>query len=86
MAKRPHLYWTPCAAHCLDLMLEDMLRVATFEKDMGKGDSSSQLYLQQLIIVEHDETFYPKKRVNQAHKDSLRNSLFDFTRGSSTEG
>lgn len=23
-AKRPHLYWTPCAAHCLDLMLEDI--------------------------------------------------------------
>ena len=22
-AKRPHLYWSPCAAHCLDLMLED---------------------------------------------------------------
>ncbi|KAI0530703.1 hypothetical protein KFK09_000251 [Dendrobium nobile] len=20
--KRPHLYWTPCAAHCIDLMLE----------------------------------------------------------------
>ena len=19
--KRPHLYWTPCAAHCLDLIL-----------------------------------------------------------------
>jgi len=24
MAKRPHLYWTPCAAHCLDLILEDI--------------------------------------------------------------
>ncbi|KAI3507987.1 hypothetical protein L1887_22986 [Cichorium endivia] len=23
-AKRPHLYWTPCAAHCIDLMLEDI--------------------------------------------------------------
>nr|KAJ0206925.1 hypothetical protein LSAT_V11C500243910 [Lactuca sativa] len=23
-AKRPNLYWTPCAAHCLDLMLEDI--------------------------------------------------------------
>jgi len=24
MTKRPHLYWTPCAAHCLDLILEDI--------------------------------------------------------------
>ncbi|XP_057964619.1 uncharacterized protein LOC131155470 [Malania oleifera] len=23
-AKRPHLYWTPCAAHCIDLILEDI--------------------------------------------------------------
>lgn len=23
-AKRQHLYWTPCAAHCVDLMLEDI--------------------------------------------------------------
>ncbi|GJX19136.1 hypothetical protein Tco_0221813 [Tanacetum coccineum] len=23
-ATRPHLYWTPCAAHCIDLMLEDI--------------------------------------------------------------
>jgi hypothetical protein len=22
--KRKHLYWTPCAAHCVDLMLEDI--------------------------------------------------------------
>ncbi|KAF5761694.1 putative ribonuclease H-like superfamily [Helianthus annuus] len=22
--KRKHLYWTPCAAHCIDLMLEDI--------------------------------------------------------------
>ncbi|XP_058187579.1 uncharacterized protein LOC131304373 [Rhododendron vialii] len=27
MAKRPHLYWTPCAAHCLDLMLEDIFKL-----------------------------------------------------------
>lgn len=27
MAKRPHLYWTPCAAHCIDLMLEDIGKI-----------------------------------------------------------
>ena len=24
MRKWPHLYWVPCAAHCIDLMLEDI--------------------------------------------------------------
>lgn len=23
-AKRSHLYWTPCGAHCLDLILENI--------------------------------------------------------------
>ncbi|XP_073152814.1 uncharacterized protein [Henckelia pumila] len=23
----PHLYWTPCAAHCLDLMLEEIFKI-----------------------------------------------------------
>ncbi|KAJ9561060.1 hypothetical protein OSB04_006220 [Centaurea solstitialis] len=27
MAKRPHLYWSPCAAHCIDLMLEDIGKI-----------------------------------------------------------
>ncbi|WZY86769.1 hypothetical protein YC2023_033153 [Brassica napus] len=27
MAKRPHLYWLPCAAHCIDLMLEDIGKI-----------------------------------------------------------
>ncbi|CAH1412850.1 unnamed protein product [Lactuca virosa] len=33
-AKREHLYWTPCAAHCLDLMLEDIgKKVPKFTKE-----------------------------------------------------
>lgn len=27
MEKRKHLYWTPCAAHTIDLMLEDIAKV-----------------------------------------------------------
>ncbi|XP_058202971.1 uncharacterized protein LOC131317432 [Rhododendron vialii] len=26
-AKRPHLFWSPCAVHCLDLMLEDIFKL-----------------------------------------------------------
>ncbi|XP_048616815.1 uncharacterized protein LOC125575425 isoform X2 [Brassica napus] len=31
MAKRPHLYWSPCAAHCLDLMLEDIGQIPSIK-------------------------------------------------------
>jgi hypothetical protein len=30
MEKYPTLYWTPCAAHCLDLMLEDIGKIKEF--------------------------------------------------------
>ncbi|XP_058214114.1 uncharacterized protein LOC131325717 isoform X2 [Rhododendron vialii] len=26
-AERPHLFWSPCTAHCLDLMLEDIFKL-----------------------------------------------------------
>lgn len=32
MEKIPTLFWTPCAAHCLDLMMEDIGKIHTFNK------------------------------------------------------
>ncbi|KAL6536199.1 hypothetical protein OROGR_012771 [Orobanche gracilis] len=37
MAKRPHLYWTPCAAHCIDLILEDIGKLSTFKKILKRA-------------------------------------------------
>ncbi|VFQ83330.1 unnamed protein product [Cuscuta campestris] len=31
MQRYPKLYWTPCAAHCLDLMLEDIGKLSDFK-------------------------------------------------------
>ncbi|XLR35127.1 hypothetical protein S83_063027, partial [Arachis hypogaea] len=33
MKKRKKLFWTPCAAHCIDLMLEDLEKKVTLHKD-----------------------------------------------------
>ncbi|KAK4283950.1 hypothetical protein QN277_000847 [Acacia crassicarpa] len=38
-AKRTHLYWTPCAAHCLDLMLEDIGKLPKVKTTIQKGIS-----------------------------------------------
>ncbi|XP_042416539.1 uncharacterized protein LOC122005539 isoform X1 [Zingiber officinale] len=35
-AKRPHLYWTPCAAHCVDLILEDIGQLPDFKATLKK--------------------------------------------------
>ncbi|XP_068497678.1 uncharacterized protein [Phaseolus vulgaris] len=36
MQKREHLYWTPCAAHCIDLIIED------FEKQLKVHETTIQ--------------------------------------------
>ncbi|KAK9715805.1 hypothetical protein RND81_06G190600 [Saponaria officinalis] len=36
-AKRPHLYWTPCAAHCIDLMLEDIGKILRVRASLKKA-------------------------------------------------
>lgn len=35
--KRPHIYWTPCAAHCIDLMLEDIGEIPQVKRTIDRG-------------------------------------------------
>ncbi|XP_057437685.1 uncharacterized protein LOC130729857 [Lotus japonicus] len=37
--KRPNLYWTPCAAHCIDLMLEDIGNIPLIKKTIQRAIS-----------------------------------------------
>ncbi|KAJ7977287.1 HAT transposon superfamily protein [Quillaja saponaria] len=36
-AEYPYLYWTPCAAHCVDLMLEDIGKIPTIAKTIKRA-------------------------------------------------
>ncbi|KAM0901724.1 hypothetical protein ACQ4PT_019782 [Festuca glaucescens] len=37
MDRIPTLYWSPCACHCLDLMLEDIGKLKAFKKPIARG-------------------------------------------------
>ena len=37
--KHPTIWWTPCAAHCLDLMLEDIGKVDWVKKIVDQAKS-----------------------------------------------
>ncbi|KAG8391077.1 hypothetical protein BUALT_Bualt01G0150300 [Buddleja alternifolia] len=37
MEKRKNLYWTPCATHCIDLMLEDIGKMKIHESTLAKS-------------------------------------------------
>ncbi|RVW72366.1 hypothetical protein CK203_056256 [Vitis vinifera] len=40
--KRWHLYWTPCVAHCLDLMLEDIGKLPNIKRTLERAISLNE--------------------------------------------
>ncbi|CAH1447615.1 unnamed protein product [Lactuca virosa] len=50
-AKYPHIYWTPCAAHCIDLMLEDIFTVTHLKKTLDKAIAvNTYIYNRTLLL------------------------------------
>jgi hypothetical protein len=48
MNRIPHLFWTPCAAHCLDLLLEDIGKIKEFNTYINMAKKVSR------FIYKHD--------------------------------
>ncbi|KAL4342044.1 hypothetical protein GQ457_08G036680 [Hibiscus cannabinus] len=46
MAKYPHLYWTPCAAHCIDLILEDIGAIHVINRVLKREIQVSSFFYQ----------------------------------------
>ena len=49
MTKRKRLFWTPCAAHCVDLMLEDYEKKILVRKQFQKVKKLLPLFIQDLL-------------------------------------
>ena len=37
MEKRKHLFWSPCAAHCIDLILEDIASMKQIKETLDQA-------------------------------------------------
>lgn len=49
--KYPHIYWTPCAAHCIDLMLEDIFKMPHLKKTLERAISvNTYIYNRTLLL------------------------------------
>ena len=51
MEKIPTMYWTPCAAHCLDLMLEDIGKLQAFKKPIARAWRVTTFIYRHAIIL-----------------------------------
>ena len=51
MDRRKHLFWSPCAAHCLDLMLEDIGNMKSIKSTLNDAKSiTSFIYNSQKVV------------------------------------
>ncbi|KAL7585739.1 hypothetical protein Lser_V15G44315 [Lactuca serriola] len=49
--KYPHIYWTPCAAHCINLMLEDIFKLPHLKKTLDRAIAvNSYIYNRTLLL------------------------------------
>ncbi|KAJ9544552.1 LOW QUALITY PROTEIN: hypothetical protein OSB04_024259 [Centaurea solstitialis] len=49
--KYPRIYWTPCAAHCIDLMLEDIFKLPHLKKALKRAISvNTYIYNRTLLL------------------------------------
>jgi hypothetical protein len=53
--KRRKLFWTPCATHCIDQMLEDFLKIKCVGECMEKGQKDHKVHLQPDLVVKSYE-------------------------------
>ncbi|KAH6797579.1 hAT dimerization domain-containing protein / transposase-like protein [Perilla frutescens var. hirtella] len=65
MKKRKHLYWTPCAAHCLDLMLEDILKIPRIKKTIKKCISMNGYIYNHISLVNMMWKFTKKRNLHR---------------------
>ena len=50
--KRKYLYWTPCATHCIDLILEDFeKKLEVHEVTIGKGRRIATYIYSKTILI-----------------------------------
>ncbi|KAH6787411.1 hypothetical protein C2S52_006963 [Perilla frutescens var. hirtella] len=65
MKKRKHLYWTPCAAHCLDLMLEDIEKITRIKNTINKCISMNGYIYNHISLVNMMWKFTKKRNLHR---------------------
>uniref|UniRef100_A0A0A9C5X0 DUF659 domain-containing protein n=1 Tax=Arundo donax TaxID=35708 RepID=A0A0A9C5X0_ARUDO len=78
MAKRKMLYWTPCAAHCIDLMLEDFEKKIDLHKTtIQKGRKNINLYIHKNYASFMVEGVHRRKGINSSCSHKICHSLLN---------
>ncbi|CAL1413736.1 unnamed protein product [Linum trigynum] len=87
MAKRKHLFWTPCAAHCLDLVLEDFEKHLPVHKTtISKGKKISNFIYARTNLIAMMKEFTNDRDLVRAGATRFATSYLSLARLSEQKG
>ncbi|KAF1883414.1 hypothetical protein Lal_00042171 [Lupinus albus] len=66
MEKRPHLYWSACSAHCLDLCLEDIGKKKSVQKSLEEAKMVTTFIYNHIWIVNLMKKYTRGREILQA--------------------
>lgn len=78
--KRPNLYWTPCAAHCIDLMLEDIGKIPKVSKTLARAINLTSYIYTHTRLLDIMRTFTNKVDLVRAGKTRFATCYLNLKR------
>jgi Protein of unknown function (DUF 659) len=78
MAKRNKLFWNPCAAHEMDLMLEDIGKLSIFKDVIGKAKRVCKFIYNHLWMLNLFRQQTGQRELKKAGCDEIRNMFSMF--------
>ena len=67
MERRPHIFWTPCAAHCIDLMLMDIGKIRRVQKIVELAQSITRFIYNHTWVLSLMRSFTGKNIETGGH-------------------
>ncbi|TXG48622.1 hypothetical protein EZV62_024497 [Acer yangbiense] len=80
-AKYPNLFWTPCAAHCLDLILEDIFKIPNMKQTFERAISVHSYIYGRTGLVNMMRQFTKMKELLRPAKTSTKEVHEEVTSG-----
>ncbi|XP_052171981.1 uncharacterized protein LOC127787936 [Diospyros lotus] len=80
MTKHKNLYWTPCAAHCLDLMLEDIFKIPRLKSTFQKACSVNGYLYSFTQVLNMMRSFTQKREMLRPGKTRFATAFLTLSR------
>ena len=78
--KRPNLFWTPCAAHCLDLILEDIGKLPQIKMTIERAISISGYIHNRTCLLNMMKRFTKQRELLRPAKTRFATAFITLSR------